>query len=315
MVVCLFLLLGLSEFICRLIFVFRCCTVVCTSMVCLKVRRLDRKTRLYRNPQRSSFKPPSWDRSSLQRIYNVSADAHYYNPGDVSDCNVVTRWWKRRQVFARDNPRTVEVQQQAAMYLMAFVVTHIWSTINRILQQMCTSGQRTVFGLVVMHAFFDPLQGFLNFLVYQRARYLQIRRLEPASSRWSAAKKALTLSCAQKKSASDTGPSGRCRQSGVSSVSPNNMCWKPATSGRAVRASDSSSAQAPIAGPEEDSQSTQQQQNGAEEADTVQPAESNGGLSLDNDVERDDTPRDDCSATSMTDHSLEEVNHGESTGA
>mmetsp|Transcript_37692 Transcript_37692/g.91549 ORF Transcript_37692/g.91549 Transcript_37692/m.91549 type:complete len:605 (-) Transcript_37692:289-2103(-) len=86
-------------------------------------------------------------------------------------------WIEKREQYARDMPHTVEVFHQACFYLGAFYCTHIWSTSNRIVQTI--PGYGSVFFLYIMHAFFDPFQGFLNFLVYQRPRYIQMRKKYP----------------------------------------------------------------------------------------------------------------------------------------
>ncbi|CAJ1954860.1 unnamed protein product [Cylindrotheca closterium] len=98
---------------------------------------------------------------------------------------LLARWkeWKeKREQYAQDMPHTVEVFHQACFYLGAFYCTHVWSTTNRIVQTI--TGGDSVFFLLVMHAFFDPFQGFLNYLVYQRPRYIQMRKKFPDLSVW-----------------------------------------------------------------------------------------------------------------------------------
>jgi len=53
--------------------------------------------------------------------------------------------------------------RNVSLYLLAFVATWLWGSINRI---FTFQHGGDVYGLWVMHAFFTPLQGFLNFLVY-----------------------------------------------------------------------------------------------------------------------------------------------------
>lgn len=102
-------------------------------------------------------------------------------------------WKKKRQRFAQDMPHTMEVFHQACFYVGAFYCTHIWSTSNRIVQTISDSGD-TVFPLICLHSFFDPFQGFLNYVVYQRPRYLQIRRQRPELGRLVAVRKTLEFS-------------------------------------------------------------------------------------------------------------------------
>ena len=84
------------------------------------------------------------------------------------------------------------VLQQAMLYVTVFYLTYMWSFINRLLQQ--TLGH-TFYGLVVCQAIFDPLQGFLNFFVYQRPCYLKERREHPHLSRWQCLTNILRLTC------------------------------------------------------------------------------------------------------------------------
>lgn len=94
----------------------------------------------------------------------------------ASASNVVgayRNWKERKALYQQENPKSTQVFHQALYYLGAFYMTHLFSTVNRILEQ--TRGE-SYFPLVVLHSFFDPLQGFLNFLVYRRPRYLRYRK-------------------------------------------------------------------------------------------------------------------------------------------
>jgi hypothetical protein len=101
--------------------------------------------------------------------------------------NVVSRWQSSRQrqessrEYTANYKQTMEVYRQALWYVGAFYITHVWSTSNRIIQFI--SNENPSFLLVVMHAWFDPLQGFLNYLVYQRPRYLKLRKKYPSIGR------------------------------------------------------------------------------------------------------------------------------------
>jgi hypothetical protein len=104
----------------------------------------------------------------------------------------IKEWKKKRERYAQDMPHTVEVFHQACFFLGMFYCTHIWSTTNRIVQAI--SGGGTVFPLLVLHAFFDPFQGFLNYIVYQRPRYFQIRQQSPEVGRLGAIRRTLHFS-------------------------------------------------------------------------------------------------------------------------
>jgi hypothetical protein len=113
---------------------------------------------------------------------------------------IIQRWIKQRREEQRMHKlyheRSVEVAQQAFFYLLAFYWTHIWSTTNRIIQQV-THGKFSIFPLIIIHSFCDPLQGTLNFLVYQRPRYLVVRKKHPQLGRWGAIKLVLQFSFLQ----------------------------------------------------------------------------------------------------------------------
>jgi len=117
-------------------------------------------------------------------------DLEESDPGPQLD--LIERWKSRRSIYREDYPRSVEVMQQALCYLGAFYLTHVWSTSNRIVQFL--NHGSTSFGLILMHSWFDPFQGFLNYLVYQRPRYLKIRKFCPDLSRWEAFKRTMQLS-------------------------------------------------------------------------------------------------------------------------
>jgi hypothetical protein len=87
-----------------------------------------------------------------------------------------------------DLPRTKQVASQAALYILAFYLTYIFATINRILQQV---DGFTPFWVVIMHSLTLPLQGFWNFFIYRRPTYLRLRR---DNTRWGAIKDCLVLS-------------------------------------------------------------------------------------------------------------------------
>lgn len=60
------------------------------------------------------------------------------------------------------------VAWQAFRYVGVFWLTWIFGTLNRLLQLFLG---RSYFGIMALHAFFVPLQGFFNFLVYVYPRY------------------------------------------------------------------------------------------------------------------------------------------------
>jgi hypothetical protein len=100
---------------------------------------------------------------------------------------------RKRKYHDTMHPHTQEVFQQAMLYVLVFYFTHAWSTSARIIQQLHPG--RVYFQLAVVHAFCDPLQGFLNFLVYQRPRYRRIRSEHPEMSHVQVLRRVVPFSC------------------------------------------------------------------------------------------------------------------------
>ena len=138
------------------------------------------------------------------------------------------RWQLKRQIFREDNPRTAEVFQQALWYLGVFYLTHVWSTTNRTIQLI--KNGRTYFLITVIHSFFDPLQGFLNFLVYQRPRYVRVQKACPELGRWDALKMTLMFTVVG-------GEDVIRRRSPAPPVQPNSRWWHFVPASRQARLS------------------------------------------------------------------------------
>mmetsp|Transcript_44821 Transcript_44821/g.136870 ORF Transcript_44821/g.136870 Transcript_44821/m.136870 type:complete len:278 (-) Transcript_44821:1150-1983(-) len=69
--------------------------------------------------------------------------------------------------------RTKKVAHQALYYIGAFYLTWFFGTANR-LQQLVSDDP--IFGLMLMHSVFVPMQGALNFMVYMRPRFIRWRK-------------------------------------------------------------------------------------------------------------------------------------------
>ena len=68
------------------------------------------------------------------------------------------------------------VANQGLLYVLAFLATWFFGTLTRILD---LAKNRTYFPIVILHVFFLPCQGFFNFLVYLRPRYLRHIKKHP----------------------------------------------------------------------------------------------------------------------------------------
>lgn len=65
---------------------------------------------------------------------------------------------------------------QALFYVGAFYLTFTFATINRLIQQIAG---KTFFATTVLHTIFEPGQGFFNYLVYLRPRFINYKEKNP----------------------------------------------------------------------------------------------------------------------------------------
>jgi hypothetical protein len=117
---------------------------------------------------------------------HTEEDPTHLEPQSSSSLRKTVSSWRANRTTKKKSkalhPRTQQVFEQAVLYVMAFYLTHIWSTATRIVQQVHPG--RVYFQLAIFHAFIQPLQGFTNFLVYQRPRFGRIRSQRPELPYW-----------------------------------------------------------------------------------------------------------------------------------
>jgi len=80
---------------------------------------------------------------------------------------------KRYSFRGMDAKLSTTVKKQALYYVSAFYVTWLALTILRILQ---TADVQVPYAIFVLAVLLTPLQGFFNFLIYMKPRYLRYRR-------------------------------------------------------------------------------------------------------------------------------------------
>mmetsp|Transcript_15220 Transcript_15220/g.28641 ORF Transcript_15220/g.28641 Transcript_15220/m.28641 type:complete len:515 (-) Transcript_15220:77-1621(-) len=79
----------------------------------------------------------------------------------------------------KENKRRSKSQQvieQALFYVLSFILTFAWSFANRL---FVLSGEETPFVIQLGNAFFDPLQGFINYCVYIRPKLIRVSKKYP----------------------------------------------------------------------------------------------------------------------------------------
>lgn len=75
-----------------------------------------------------------------------------------------------------DRKHSEQVSTQAMYYLLAFFFTWTPATLTRCMQMMNAT---VPYALLLLMAIFTPMQGFLNFLVYMRPRWIAHRKKHP----------------------------------------------------------------------------------------------------------------------------------------
>lgn len=83
---------------------------------------------------------------------------------------------KMKKDKKKDGKRSKQVSTQAFYYLMAFFFSWTPATLTRLIQLVFS---RKYYSLLLLMAIFTPMQGFLNFLVYMRPRWLAYRKKHP----------------------------------------------------------------------------------------------------------------------------------------
>ena len=83
---------------------------------------------------------------------------------------------KKKEKEESDRKHSKQVASQAFYYLMAFFFSWLFGTLTRFIQM--TSG-KTYYPIILLMAIFTPMQGFLNYLVYIRPRWLSYRKKHP----------------------------------------------------------------------------------------------------------------------------------------
>lgn len=85
--------------------------------------------------------------------------------------------------------RSRQVATQAFFYMLAFFLSWTPATLTRFIQMVWG---KTYYPIILMMAIFTPLQGFFNFLVYSRPRWMRFRKSHPE---WNFCRACLFLFC------------------------------------------------------------------------------------------------------------------------
>jgi hypothetical protein len=104
---------------------------------------------------------------------------HVENGSEIDDDAVHGNCFQR--ICGWDHcPQTGQVASQALYYVAAFYFAYSFGTLNRLITLFSTSKEPVV-AVQLLQAFFQPLQGVFNFLIYRRPTYLRLRKNEQLS--------------------------------------------------------------------------------------------------------------------------------------
>jgi hypothetical protein len=81
----------------------------------------------------------------------------------------------------RSKSRISQAGVQAGLYIGAYILTYMWVAITRTVEN--NGGNGSFFVVSLLSAIFYPLQGFWNFFIYMRPRYLDLRKKYSTESR------------------------------------------------------------------------------------------------------------------------------------
>jgi hypothetical protein len=121
---------------------------------------------------------------SMVQMFQPSESFKVSSGAEQADANYVL---ETIETFKSANNQNLEansfgsraVFQQALYYTLAFYATFTFATLNRALQQVT---DRTFFGVIYLHSFFIPLQGFFNVLIYRHAYFFRLKQRNPHMS-------------------------------------------------------------------------------------------------------------------------------------
>lgn len=128
------------------------CVVIIMIMLTRSVQSEEKKFVMMQDGMRR--KGLSGDEEHKLRMDSPSRSHSEQNPYDARYER--SRYERSKQIF-----------RQAVFYVVVFLLTWIFVTINR-MYQLITGGSS--FPLLVLHSIFGPLQGFLNFVVFRHGK-------------------------------------------------------------------------------------------------------------------------------------------------
>jgi hypothetical protein len=138
----------------------------CLGSVYLGMRREEMRTLKYRQPH----------------LFQACAE-NKNSPCGSSEDNATTKSGRRslfrsiRQSITQSyrSEKSTQVASQVIWYVLAFIAAHYAGTLEGLLLNF----KPGYFQIILLQAFFEPLQGLFDFLVYRRPVYLRLRKSTP----------------------------------------------------------------------------------------------------------------------------------------
>jgi len=109
-------------------------------------------------------------------------------PINNNDCITLRRKKQRQRIALKRNKHSKKVMEQSFWYLLAFYSSFLFACATRIMGSITGDPP---FSLLLLFSIFFPMQGFFNFLVYIRPRFIELRTRIVTSSRISTFDQAL----------------------------------------------------------------------------------------------------------------------------
>jgi hypothetical protein len=152
---------------------------------------------LYYSVRNTIKKNQKYQFSTTPRESLVSTTTNHHELLSVSNkqpsCSRLSTTSTRRPNH-ETNSKELAVRTQAILYACTYWSSFLWIFMVTITGDFYRENPSVIFvGVAIIIYFFYPLQGFLNFLVYTRPRYLEYRKNEPDHGKFYAFRMSLTL--------------------------------------------------------------------------------------------------------------------------
>jgi hypothetical protein len=154
----------------------------CLGSVYFGMRREEMRTLKYRQPH--LFKACAKNKNSpceSSKDNSTTTNSGRSIRRSITQCydTLYCRFWSNSPNYRSEKSSTQVLASQVLWYVLAFIAAHYSGTLRGLLLIF----KPGYFQIVLLQAFFEPLQGLFDFLVYRRPIYLRLRKDTPALRR------------------------------------------------------------------------------------------------------------------------------------